>query len=163
MNKYINNHEFGTFPPHIENPAMNIIRTSHAGGSDIVYENGYLYLIATQKGGSLRILRTGEGEPVLLGELCGLGNMRQIEVSADAVPGRILAAMTARECGMYLVDVTNPEKPYVCCHYNSVEFATGVTFGDHYLAIGCRSFGVELVDIAVPEKPRHICYIRAGE
>lgn len=153
----------GPFPPHVEHSVLTLTHTSVPGGDDILYENGYLYLINAANGGSLRIFRTDSPTPELLGEVTGLGNTRQIELSNDAVPGRILAAVTARECGLYLIDVTDPVNPYICCHYNTVEFATGVAFGGHYLAIGCRTFGVELLDVETPEHPRHICSFRAGE
>ncbi|MBQ8509830.1 MAG: hypothetical protein IJ493_07990 [Clostridia bacterium] len=154
---------WGQFPPHIENPRLKLRRTDCAGGSDIAYDGGLLYLISADDRGSLRILDARGDKPVLLGSIGGLGNLRQIEVSADAVPGRKLAAATARECGLYILDVTEPSSPILLCHYNSVEFATGVAFCGQYLFIGCRSFGVEIIDIAQPEKPRHISVIRAGE
>lgn len=151
------------FPPKLAQKSMKLHYTEFAGGNDIVYANGYLYLISSAKGGSLRILRCTEGDVQLLSELNGLGNMRQIEISADAAPGRVLVAATARECGMYLIDATDPLNPFICCHYNTVEFATGVTFGGSVIAIGCRSFGVELLDVEDPSCPRHISTIRAGE
>ncbi|MBO7761808.1 MAG: hypothetical protein J6T24_03320 [Clostridia bacterium] len=154
---------YGRFPPCIENPRMQITKTEIPSGSGIAYANGFLYLISAEGGGSLRIFGC-EGDAISpLGSLTGLGNMRQIRISTDAVPGRILAAVTARECGLYLLDVTAPEAPFIVCHYNSVEFATGVAFGGRYLAIACRSFGVELLDVSTPEAPRHVSSIRAGE
>ena len=153
---------YGPFPPHIENPQMELVHTGIPSGSGIAYANGFLYLVSTEGGGSLRIFGC-EGDTLTpLGSITGLGNLRQIKISATS-GGRVLAAVTARECGLYLIDVTDPERPSIACHYNSVEFATGIAFGGQYLAIGCRNFGVELIDIAIPEMPRHVCSIRAGE
>ena len=59
--------------------------------------------------------------------------------------------------------MTEISSPFVACHYDSVEFATGVTFSGRYLFVGCRSFGVEIIDISTPERPRHVSSIRAGE
>lgn len=151
------------YPPKIENTKMQLVRTNVDGGNDIVYLEGRLYIISAADGGSLRVCSADKGEVHVLGEVGGLGNMRQIEVSAEAAPGRIIAAVTARECGLYLIDVTDPTRPYVCCHYDTVEFGTGVAFSGHYAAVGCRSFGVEIIDVQIPEKPRHVSVIRAGE
>ena len=154
---------YGPFPPHIENPQMELVHTGIPSGSGIAYANGFLYLVSAEGGGSLRIFGCVGDALTPLGSITGLGNLRQIKISAPSARGRVLAAVTARECGLYLIDVTDPERPFIACHYNSVEFATGIAFGGQYLAIGCRNFGVELIDIAIPETPRHICSIRAGE
>lgn len=153
----------GVFPLEFENSEMEVTRTEFEGGKNAAYENGYLYVVSAKNGGSLRIFSCDSEKPVLKGEIKGIGNTRQIEVSSDAAFRRVIAAVTSRECGLYLIDVTNPEKPFICYHYNTVEFATGVAFGGKYLAVGSRSFGVELLDISNPENPRHICAIRAGE
>ena len=151
------------YPPYIENTKLQLVRTGVDGGNDIVYLDGMLYLISAADGGSLRVCSADGSDVRVSGEISGLGNMRQIEVSTSAVSGRIIAAITARECGLYLVDVTDPTAPYVCCHYDTVEFGTGVAFSGHYAAVGCRSFGVEIIDVQIPEKPRHVSVIRAGE
>ena len=151
------------YPPYIENSKLELLRTDVEGGNDIAYLDGRLYIISAADGGSFRVCTAAGTDSKVLGELHGLGNMRQIEVSASAVSGRMIAAVTARECGLYIIDATDPAAPYVCCHYDSVEFGTGVAFCGKYVAVGCRSYGVELIDISVPEKPRHVSVIRAGE
>ena len=150
------------FPPYIEKTGIRLERTSLAGGSGICFADGMLYMISAAEGGSLRVCTADGEKPELVGELTGLGTTRQIAVGRLA-DGRRIAAITARDCGLYLIDVTNPAKPYICCHYDTVEFATGVAFSGQHLAIGCRSFGVEIIDIAIPEEPRHLSVIRAGE
>lgn len=152
-----------TFPLEIENSKLKVRCTEFEGGKNVAFENGFLYLISADNGGSLRIFDCFSNEPVLVSTLANLGNTRQIEVSSEAVEGRIIAGITARECGVYIVDVTVPEKPFICYHYNSIEYGTGITFAKNYMAVGCRSFGVELVDVSTPEKPRHISSVRAGE
>lgn len=157
-----NNTENKLFPPHIENSRINLTRTELDEGTGICYSDGILYLISATGSGSLRICSAGEDKTEILGELTGLGNTRQIEVG-EVEGGRKIAAITARECGLYLIDVTNPAKPYICCHYNTVEFGTGIAFCGQHVAIGCRSFGVEIIDISNPENPKHLSVIRAGE
>ena len=128
------------------------------GGSDLEYYRGKLCLI--DHGGTFRILDpVRPEEPIAV--MTGLGNLRQIEISE--VSGRTIAAITARENGLWIIDMTVPASPFVTCHYDSVELATGVTFSGKYLFIGCRSFGVEVMDISDPDNPRHITSIRAGE
>ena len=151
------------FPLKIENSQMKVTCTEFEGGKNVAFENGFLYLISPSNSGSLRIFDCSSNDLVLLSELANLGNTRQIEVSSTASEGRIIAGITARECGAYIVDVTDPKKPFICCHYNSIEYGTGITFAKNYMAVGCRSFGVELVDVSTPEKPRHISSVRAGE
>lgn len=129
-----------------------------SGGSDIEYFNGYLYTL--DNGGLFRISSADTPE-ITLGEISGLGNLRQIELAE--ISGRIIAAVTAREYGLYLIDVTDPASPFIACHYDSVEFATGAAFYGNYLFIGCRSFGVEIINVEIPENPRHVSVIRAGE
>ena len=80
---------------------MKITQTQIPSGNDIAYVNGFLYLVSTENSGTLRIFRC-EGDALTpLGSITELGNMRQIEISSDAVPERIIAAVTARECGLY--------------------------------------------------------------
>ena len=129
----------------------------------ILYQNGYLYVSSGTRGGSFQILKCGEGAPQLLSELNGLGALRQLAISADLIDGRVRVAMTARESGVYIVDATDAANPFICCHYDTVEFATGIAFVGSILAICCRSFGVELLSVENPTSPRHISTVRAGE
>ena len=150
----------GTIPPHIENSRLTINKLPCKGGRDIEYYRDTLCLIDYDNGGTFRLLNPDRPESPLA-ELSGLGNLRQIEVSE--IRNRIIAAVTARENGLWLIDMTDRTSPFVVCHYDSVEFATGVTFCGKYLFVGCRSFGVEIIDISSPERPRHVSSIRAGE
>ena len=56
----------------------------------------------------------------MLGQLGGLGNTRQVVVS------RNVAYVTAREDGLFVVDVAQPTQPKLLCHYDPIELATGV-------------------------------------
>jgi len=154
---------YGPFPPEISASELHLQCTALDGGNNVAYLDGMIYLISAADGGTLRVCTADTEQPLVCATITGLGNLRQIVVSAKASPGRIIAAVTARECGLYIVDVTDAANPCICCHYDSVEFATGVAFSGPYLAIGCRTFGVELLDVSDPAHPRHLSVIRAGE
>lgn len=155
------NPTYGTIPPHLPEPSRIKLKVLPCeGGSDVEYFNERLYIISEKNGGVFRIVNPKYPEKEIA-SIAKLGNLRQIEIGK--VHNRIIAAITAREYGMYLIDVTNEKKPFIACHYDSVEFATGVTFCENYVFIACRSFGVEVIDISVPEHPRHVSIIRAGE
>lgn len=95
--------------------------------------------------------------PVLLGALQDLGNNRQIVVRGN------LAYVTAREDGLYIVDVSAPAAPRLVCHYNTIELATGLDVAGPIAYVGCRNYGVELVDISDPAHPQHLGTVRTGE
>ncbi len=156
--------ENGPFPPPIPETKLSLCKTEFAGGNGIASLGGCLYLVnRALEGGSLSIF-AADGEALMpLATLGGLGNTRAIAVSDTVAAGRRIAAVTARENGLYLIDVTDPQAPFICCHYNTVEFATGVTFFSHFVAVACRSFGVEFLDLADLSAPRHVSAIRAGE
>ena len=86
----------------------------------------------------------------------GIGNARQIEMAGD------VAVITAREDGLWLFDVSLPT-PKLLCHYQTVEFATGVALWANFAFISCRQFGVQILDISDPIHPIHIGIIRNGE
>lgn len=150
----------GTIPPDIKHTKLKTRKLPCASGNDIDFFDGLLYIIDAKNGGCFRIVDP-EFPLKTVSEMKNLGNLRQIEVSS--ISGRKLAAITAREYGMYLIDVTNNVSPFVACHYDTVELATGIAFCGKYVFIACRNFGVEVIDISEPEHPRHVSVIRAGE
>ena len=156
--------ENGPFPPRFGQTRLALQKTEVPGGNGAACLGEYLYLVNRAiEGGCLSILKT-EGDALTpLSTFGGLGNTRAVAVSDTALPGRTVAAVTAREYGLYLIDVTDPAAPFILCHYNTTEFATGVTFFSHYVAVACRSFGVEFLDICDPTAPQHVSWVRAGE
>ncbi len=108
--------------------------------------------------GKLSILDISDPrKPRLLGELSGLGHVRQIIVQDE------IAYITSREDGLFLVDVKQPDKPRLLSHYDTIEFATGVTISGDVLFVACRHYGVELIDVSQPEHPKHLSTVRTGE
>ncbi len=122
---------------------------------DVAVSESHAYVIGR---GRLRIYAiSNPREPVLRGELKGLGNTRQILVAQG------IAYISAREDGLFLVDVKDPAAPRLISHYDSVEWATGLALSGEVLCIANRQFGVELVDVSEPASPRHLANLRTGE
>ncbi len=95
--------------------------------------------------------------PRLVGELAGLGHVRQIAFDKQ------VAYVTSREDGLFIVDVKHPDKPKLLSHYDTIEFATGVAIAGDVLYVACRHYGVELIDVSDPARPLHLSTIRTGE
>ena len=90
--------------------------------------------------------------------LDGLVSARQL-----AVKGRV-AVVTARDCGVYIIDLADPSAPKLAAHYDPVEFATGVHLASaELLILTCRHYGLEFVDLADIHAPRFLSSILVGE
>lgn len=102
-------------------PELPITRSLGLGGSmDAAVEGDTLYVIGE---GKLRVADISDPrEPRIVGQLTNLGNTRQIEVRDH------LAYVTAREDGLFVVDVKKPGAPALLCHYDTIELATGTAF-----------------------------------
>ena len=123
---------------------------------DISAHKGHLYAIQRSSqypGGRLCVLTA---DMQLVGEYVGIGNARQIETSGN------IAVITAREGGLWIFDIQDTT-PRLLSHYQTLEYATGVTLYANFALISCRQYGVEIVDISNPEKPKHVGIIRVGE
>jgi hypothetical protein len=120
---------------------------------DVVVSNGHAYALV----GSSMLVLDGESLAVV-GRVDGLLSARQVAVSGNT------AVVTARESGVYVVDVTEPAAPRLAAQYDPVEFATGVRMARPDLAIlSCRHYGLEFVDLSRPEAPRFLSSILVGE
>lgn len=107
-------------------------------------------------GTSLNVLDARSFAPVA--RLDGLVSARQLAVNGN------VAVVTARDAGVYIVDVSNPQAPRLAAHYDPVEFATGVHLARPDLAIlTCRHYGLEFVDLTDPDNPRFVSSILVGE
>jgi hypothetical protein len=125
------------------------------GAMDAAWREGLLYVVSK---GRLSVFRTEAGRPLApVGELQGLGTTRQI-----ALAGR-LAAVTARDDGLWLIDVSSPDKPELLSHYDTIELATGIALAENVALVACRQYGVEQIDISDPRRPRHLSTFRTGE
>ncbi len=86
-----------------------------------------------------------------------LGNCRQIAYENG------YCYVSARNDGMWVIDVNDPVNPKVIYHYDSVEMATGIIVHDNTVFIANRQYGVEVVDVTNPAKPKFITTIQTGE
>lgn len=90
-------------------------------------DTGKEKLLVSAGRGNLMIHRLGEnGVPVLVSELGGLGDSRQISVSEG------FAYVTARADGLYICDLRDPEKPALAGRIDTLELATGVCAADGF-------------------------------
>jgi hypothetical protein len=122
---------------------------------DVAVADGFVFAIGR---GELRVLSNArDGQPVLLARLGGLGNTRQIAVS------RRHAFITAREDGLFVVDVREPSRPRLVHHYDTIELATGIAISGDVAAVANRFAGVELIDVSRPAAPRYLSTVRVGE
>jgi hypothetical protein len=123
--------------------------------SDAAVSNGVLFVIGNGTIYSFDI--SNARQPVLLGSLGNLGNVRQIEVEDG------FAFITSREEGMFIVDVSNPRNLVLASHYDTLELGTGVAVNGPLVAVANRNYGVELVDVSDKTRPRFLGAIRTGE
>ena len=120
---------------------------------DVKGYNGHIYAIQRDNGGRMYVL--SENLDVLF-TFDGIGNARQIEIKNG------IAAISARENGLWLIDVSKAQ-PKLLCHYRTIEFATGITMYKNLVLVSCRQYGVEIVDISNPKRPQYAGIIRIGE
>ncbi len=135
---------------------LPILRDAGVGPCmDVCVEGKFAYAIGR---GKLHVLDISDpARPRPVGELAGLGNVRQI------VARRGVAYVTAREDGLFVIDVHDPASPKLLRHYDTIEFATGVAISGDVLFVACRNYGVELIDVTRPAAPRHLSVVRTGE
>lgn len=108
--------------------------------------------------GALSIFDLSEpAQPAHLSTLEGLGKSRQIAVQ------RGYAYITARDDGLFIVDVRDGKCPQLAYHYDTVELATGVAVNGNVCLVTNRHLGVELIDVSNPTSPRFITSVLAGE
>lgn len=144
--------------PELLSGVSNLLDVHDAGIGpcmDVTTEGDHAYAIGNRMLHVLDITDPGKPRPV--GEIGGLGRVRQLVVDGD------LAYVASREDGLHIVDVGDPKRPRLKCHYDTIEFATGIWKSGDVLFVACRSFGVELIDVSDPAAPRHLSIARTGE
>jgi hypothetical protein len=135
---------------------LKVIKTLNIGRCiDATVARDILYVIGQQSIFSFDI--SSPANPVLLSRLKGLGNVRQIEVENG------YAYITARQDGLYIVDVNDPRKMTKAGHYDTLELATGISVSGPLAVVANRQYGIELVDVSNPSKPRFVGLTRTGE
>ncbi len=122
---------------------------------DVAVEDNLAFAIGR---GALHILDiTDRAKPRVVGNLSGLGSVRQIAVRNG------IAFITSRQDGLFIADVSDSVRPRLLAHYDTIEFATGVAVSGDVLFVACRNYGVELIDVSKPDRPSHLSTVRTGE
>ncbi len=137
-------------------PTLAQVKTLGVGPSmDVTVAGDILYVIGH---GKLTIFDiTSPLSPKKLGQLTGLGQVRQIEVTEH------VAYVTSRADGLFLVDVREPTKPKLLSHFDTIEMATGIWITGKVALVAMRHYGVQLIDVRDPGKPLHLGLVRTGE
>lgn len=125
--------------------------------TDIVTDGQYLYSI--YKGTLLVYTLEKVGSPKLISTLDGLGNSREIAVFNNGTT----LAISARENGVYFVDVTDKKCPSIILNLDTLGLATGIDIEDQYCFVCSRNFGVEIFDISDLTNPRYCSQMSANE
>ncbi|QDT85603.1 LVIVD repeat protein [Gimesia chilikensis] len=147
--------EFNTVSIQFENEQQPTVDAGVGPGMDVVRDGDNLFMLQER---NLVILSIKDpGRPTVVGELKGIGNLRQIVVRGD------IAYITAREDGLFVVDVSARSAPKLLSHYDSIEFATGIDVQGQYAFVAQRWFGVEIIDVSNPKKLTHVSVVRVGE
>lgn len=146
---------FRTLSLQFENGKIPTVDAGIGPGMDVVRDGEHLFMLQQR---NLVILSVKDpAQPVVVGKLDGVGNLRQVVVHKN------VAYITAREDGLFVVDVSDRTTPKLLSHYDSIEFATGIAVEGSYAFVAQRWFGVEILDISDPEKLRHVSVVRVGE
>lgn len=95
--------------------------------------------------------------PKLVHQLKGIPGGRQM-----ARQGNLLA-ITARDLGVWFVDISNKNKPKVMHRFDAIELATGISIAGDCMFIALRVYGIQILDIRDPMKPKHVAILRTDE
>lgn len=119
---------------------------------DVETDGEYLYSVGQ---GTLTIASIAkDGTTKVVGKLSRLGNVRHVEIY-----NKKLIAVSSRENGVYLVDVSNKAYPEVVSRYDVLEMAQDVSFASNYMFVASRYCGIEIVDISDTKNPTFVTRI----
>ncbi len=120
--------------------------------TQMLKKNDTLFVISADNGTLVAYKENLDGTVSELSILQGIGTVRDMAFTKnkDAI------VITARQNGVYIVDVKDSTNMRMLSHYDTLEFATGLCVRDDFLFISSRYFGVEIVDISDLTNPRFI-------
>lgn len=143
--------------PAIYGPALAAEKVDGAKGCTALEIAGdYLYAAGDD---SLVVydIKTDPGKPVLVGELKEVKGSRQLAICQDR------AYVTARNRGLWIVDIAEPRAPKLIRQFDTIELATGIAATENVIFVAHRVYGVQLLDVSDPRFPRHISQVRTAE
>ena len=71
-----------------------------------------------------------------------------------------LLYLTARENGLWILDISRPEKPVVVTRFDTTELATGLAVSGPYVFVTERIYGTEILNCSDPRNPRFVGMVR---
>ena len=127
------------------------------GCADVAVSPDGALAYAVYRGGLVVYALEKDAPPAELGRVEGLCGCRQIAVSEG------IAYVTARQDGLFIADVRDPQKPALLCHRDTLELATGVCAAQKLCLVTNRHMGVEIWDVSDPAAPVYCAAFLAGE
>ncbi len=117
---------------------------------DAISDGSYMYSVGSN---ALMVydISADPSNPIQIAQVDGLGNVRALTFVGNEENA---LAISARENGVWFVDISNPASPSILSHYDTFELATGIYGYGDYVAICSRYWGVELVDVTDISNPR---------
>lgn len=112
-------------------------------------KDNYMFSIDNADGNLYSFVKNEDGSYSEIGKISHLGATRDMQF--DKTKNALI--ITARQNGMYTVDITNPAQMSVLAHYDTLEATTGVYVYGDYAFLCSRYCGVEIVNIADLRKP----------
>jgi len=151
-----------SFPAASPDPAMygpalvSEVVEGSSGCSAVEVAGDYLYAAGAN---SLTVfeIKADPGKPRWIGELKGIKSSRQMAVCGEK------AYITARNHGLWIVDIADPREPKLIRQFDTIELATGIAASDNVIFIAHRVYGVQLLDVTDLRFPRHISQVRTAE
>lgn len=86
----------------------------------------------------------------------------QIKGRQMAVSGNTLY-ITARADGLWILDISNPQKTKVITRFDTAEMATGIAVVGNIVFISERIYGTEVLDCSNKKHPKSLGFLRGGE
>jgi hypothetical protein len=117
------------------------------------------HLFAAGSSGILSIydISKNPAEPRLVKQLNSLVGARQLTVEGNTL------YITARNMGLWIIDISNPENPKILNRFDTIELATGISVIGNIAFVALRVYGVQVLDVSDPFNPKHLALLRTDE
>lgn len=91
----------------------------------------------------------------MMSNISGLGTTRDMAFSHD----ENYVFVTSGQCGLYVINVQDPEKLEIASHFDTLEFTTGICVDGDYVFLADRFWGITIVDASDPYAPKFVSNI----
>ncbi len=149
----------GTYPSSQDKEVVLEAQETGTGmgpATDLIGDGDYIYSISN---GQMKISQKDADEEYhIIARVKHLGTVRHIEWVNDNV-----VAVAARENGVWFIDVSDKENPYIISCYDTLERANDVCFSGDLMFVAGRFYGIEIVNISDLENPQFIRKIAGGK